>query len=87
MLVVTKELSGGPVPGASLSYSLAGMAIWYDFSSNTMTDLLRRYYARYGPDLAVFIVSTDGSTLQHGKQTLLLHFLEPLHPEITIMSL
>ncbi len=34
-------------------------------SCNTMTDLLRRYYARNGPDLAVFTVSIDGSTPQH----------------------
>ena len=29
---------------------------------NAITDLLRRYYARSGPDSAVFTVSIDGST-------------------------
>ena len=38
-------------------------------SYNTMTDLLRRYYARNGPDLALFTVSVDGSTPQRVNAT------------------
>jgi len=34
-----------------------------------MTDLFRRYYARNGPDLAVFNVSIDGSTPQRVDAT------------------
>jgi hypothetical protein len=34
-----------------------------------MTDLLRRYYARNGPDLAVFTTSIDGSTPQRVNAT------------------
>ena len=34
-----------------------------------MTDLLRRYYARNGPDLALFTVSIDDSTPQRVNAT------------------
>ena len=38
-------------------------------SYNTITELLRRYYARNGPDLAAFTVSIDGSTPQRVNAT------------------
>ena len=38
-------------------------------SYDTMTNFLRRYYARNGPDLAVFTVSIDGSTPQRVNAT------------------
>jgi hypothetical protein len=38
-------------------------------SCNPMTDLLCRYYAINGPDLAVFTISIDGSTPQRVNAT------------------
>jgi hypothetical protein len=38
-------------------------------SYNAIADLFRRYYARNGPDLAVFTISMDGSTPQRVNAT------------------
>ena len=61
-----RSLSVSTTPGASLSYSFDGVAIWYDcvFRTNAMTNLFRRCYGLINPVSASFTVSINGSTPQ-----------------------